>query len=149
MQDFRQLFEGVEDPRRSNAARRDLCEMPAVGLLCIMCGGEGCVDMSRFGQSKEEFLRQFMSPGHGIPSHDAFSDLFRALDPRVLQDALLKLVSCWVGNIGDAVAVDGKALRQSFRDAAARSPSRPSRAWFSARSGWIPSRTRPRLCRRS
>ena len=88
-----------------------------------MCGGEGCVDMARFGRSKLEFLLKFMKLEHGIPSHDAFSDLFNALDPGGLHDALLKLASGW-GELlkDDVIAVDGKALRRSFKDAASRSP---------------------------
>ena len=123
MREISQLFEGVEDPRRSNATRHDLCEMLMIGLLCVMCGGEGCVDMARFGRSKLEFLLKFMKLEHGIPSHDAFSDLFNALDPGGLHDALLKLASGW-GELlkDDVIAVDGKALRRSFKDAASRSP---------------------------
>ena len=82
MREFRQLFEEVEELRCSNATRHDLCEMPVIGLLCVVRGCEGCVYMSRFGQTKEEFLRQFMSRGHGIPRRDTVSDLFRALDPK-------------------------------------------------------------------
>ena len=33
-----------------------------------------------FGRSKPEFPRRFMTLEHGIPSRDAFSDLFNALD---------------------------------------------------------------------
>ena len=54
-----------------------------IALLSVLCGGEGCADMERFGRAKEPFLRRFMVLAHGIPSHDAFSDLFNALDPGV------------------------------------------------------------------
>jgi hypothetical protein len=81
--EFSHIFEGVEVPRRSNATRHDLHEMLMIGLLCVLCGGEGCSDMAR--RSKEPFLRKFMSLEHGIPSHDAFSDLFKALDGAVLR----------------------------------------------------------------
>ena len=123
MREINQIFEGVEGPRRSNATRRDLCKMPAIGMLGAARGGEGCVDMARFGRSKPEFPRRFMTLDHGIPSRDAFSDLFNALDPGGLRDALSELAS-GRGELlkDDAVAVDGKALRRSFSDAASRSP---------------------------
>ena len=63
-----------------------------------------------------------MALRHGIPSHDAFSDLSDALDPASLQTALLRLAQDWADALGDVVAVDGKALRRSFEDAAERSP---------------------------
>ena len=125
MREINQIFEEIEDPRRSNATRHDLFrEMLTIGLLCVMCGGEGCVDMARFGRSKLEFLLKFMKLEHGIPSHDAFSDLFNALDPGGLHDALLKLVS------GLGRAFERRCHRRrrqglsrsSFKDAASRSP---------------------------
>ena len=82
MEEFSGLFEGVEDLRRSNATRHDLHEMLMIALLSMLCGGEGCTDMERFGRAKESFLRDFMTLQHGVPSHDAFSNLFNALEPK-------------------------------------------------------------------
>ena len=56
MEDFSHIFEGVEDPRTSNATRHDLHEMLMIGLLSTMCGGEGCCDMALFGTTKEPFF---------------------------------------------------------------------------------------------
>ena len=123
MEEFSYLFEGVDDPRRSNATRHDLHEMLMIALLSALCGGEGCVDMETFGRAKERFLRGFMTLRHGIPSHDAFSNLFNALDPEGLQGMLSRLAGDWAERLGgDVVAIDGKALRRSFADAADRSP---------------------------
>jgi DDE family transposase len=105
MKEFSQLFEGVSDPRRSNAARHDLHEMLMIALLCVLCGGEGCHDMSLFGRSKERFLRRFMVLAHGIPSHDAFSDLFNALDPKSFQPVMLRLLGDFARNLGVLVEV--------------------------------------------
>ena len=55
MQEFSWLFEGVEDPRSSNATRHSLHEMLMIALLSTLCGGEGCADMERFGRAKEPF----------------------------------------------------------------------------------------------
>ena len=123
MEEFSHLFEGVADPRRSNATLHDLDEMLMIGLLSSLCGGEGCTDMERFGRAREKFLRSFMRLPHGIPSHDAFTNLFNALDPGGLQRAMLRLAEGWAAGLGgEVVAIDGKALRRSFADAASRSP---------------------------
>ena len=123
MEEFSGLFVGVKDPRRSNATRHDLHEMLMIALLSMLCGGECCTDMERFGRAKESFLRGFMTLRHGVPSHDAFSNLFNALEPRGLQRVLLRLVRGWAKRLeGDVVAIDGKALRRSFASATARSP---------------------------
>lgn len=126
MEEFSKLFEGVNDPRRSNATRHDLHEMLMIALLCVLCGGEGCHDMSLFGRSKERFLRRFMALKHGIPSHDAFSDLFNALDPKGFQQVMLRLLGDFARNLARGsdlvIAIDGKALRRSFDKASGKSP---------------------------
>ena len=112
MEEFVHIFEGVVDPRRSNATLHDLDEMLMIGLLSALCGGEGCADMERFGRAKEGFLRGFMRLAHGVPSHDAFTNLFNALDPGGLQRAMLRLAEGWAAGLGsEVVAIDGKALR--------------------------------------
>ena len=123
MEDFAPIFDGVEDPRTSNATRHNLHEMLMIALPCVTCGGQTCIDMELFGRSKEQFLRRFMTLEHGIPSHGAVSALFRVLDPDCLGRALLRLAADWAGQLGpDLVAIDGKTLRRSFEDAAKRAP---------------------------
>ncbi len=77
MLDFAPIFDGVEDDRTGNATRHNLHEMLMIALPCVICGGPTCTDMEPFGRSKEQFLRRFMTLEHGIPSHDAFTALFR------------------------------------------------------------------------
>ena len=97
--------------------------MLVIGLMTIICGGEGCTDMAVFGREKEEFLRQFLKLKHGIPSHDALSNLFRSIDPKGLQTALLCLVRGWQDYFSnDVIAIDGKALRRSFTATSKHSP---------------------------
>ena len=126
MEDFSDLFECFNDPRRSNATRHDLHEMLMIALLCVLCGGECCHDMSLFGRSKERFLRRFMTLKHGIPSHDAFSDLFNALDPKGFQQVMMRLLGDFARNLARGsdlvIAIDGKALRRSFAKASGKSP---------------------------
>ena len=52
MREFSTVFEGVGNPRRSNATRHSLHEMLMIALLSTLCGGEGCADMERFGRAK-------------------------------------------------------------------------------------------------
>ena len=128
MKELCELFQRVEDPRRSNATRHDLHEMLMIGLLSMLTGGRTCVDMGAFGRAWEPRLREFMKLGHGIPSHDAFSAP-RFREGRPVQGAVS------VG-VGHGVAAHGtglggcagrcggggrQALRRSFEDATQRS----------------------------
>ena len=94
-----------------------------LALLAMLTSGRTCVDMEDFGREREERLRQYLTLENGIPSHDTFSRLFRKLDPAGLQRALLRLAQDWADELGDVVAVDGKALRRSFETASERSPT--------------------------
>ena len=78
MEELKEVFEELEDPRTGNAKLHSLHEVTVIALCSILCGGETCADMALFGRSKRAFLQQFLVLEHGIPSHDTFSRVFRA-----------------------------------------------------------------------
>lgn len=114
-------FSDLPDPRGRNA-RHELDEILFIALCAVLCGAEDCSDMALFGQSKEPFLRRFLTLPHGIPSHDTFSRVFRHLDPDAFHDRFLDFMSCFAEQVEGVVAVDGKTLRRSYDRAAAQSP---------------------------
>lgn len=123
MEGFRNIFQGVEDPRKSNAKKHDLVEMLTIALLATLTGLSSCNSFALFARYKLEFLRKFMRLEGGPPSHDAFSDLFNALDPEQLAAALTEFAKAWLAALpDDQVAIDGKVLRRAFADASKRSP---------------------------
>ena len=130
MPNYSHVFEGITDPRRRNTIRHDLHEMLMIALLTVLSGGETCTDMAQFGREKKTFLRRFMTLKHGIPSHDAFSDLFNCLNPQELGQILARLSVDWSDRLkarlpdsaDDVSALDGKALRHSFSEATDRQP---------------------------
>jgi predicted transposase YbfD/YdcC len=129
MDGFRECFSGVEDPRSGNARRHDLQELLVIALCTVLCGGESCVDMADFAEEKEAFLREFLVLENGLPSHDTFSRVFRALEPaqfrRCFQDFMARFAETCQG----VIAIDGKVLRRSFDTASARSSLHMVSAW--------------------
>ena len=73
MDEVEDIFDELEDPRTGNAKRHPLHEIVLIALCTVLCGGETCADMALFGRSKRDFLREFLTLEHGIPSHDTFS----------------------------------------------------------------------------
>ena len=128
MEESHHIFEGVEDPGKSNATRHDPHGMPRIGLLSTMRGGEGCSDMALSGHTEREFPDSFMTPRHGIASHDAFRDPFDAVDPLKLRTVPRRLVEGFADRPGDVIAVDGKAPRRSRDRAGEKSAPHPARA---------------------
>ena len=88
MERFRTIFQGVGDPRKSNATKHNLIEMLVIALPATLSGNSTCSGFARYAEFKQEFLSGFMELKGGPPSHDSFSDLFNALDPEQLSAAM-------------------------------------------------------------
>jgi predicted transposase YbfD/YdcC len=129
MEGFHACFSGLDDSRTGNACRHDLHDLLLIALCTFLCGGETCVDMAEFAEAKEEFLRGFMGLAGGLPSHDTFSRLFRALDRDQFRDCFQAFMSRFAEACQGVVAIDGKVLRRSFDTASAKSPLHMVSAW--------------------
>ena len=57
MDGFREIFQGVEDPRKSNATKNDLTEILTIVLLAALTGKSSCSSSARFAKDNCEFLR--------------------------------------------------------------------------------------------
>lgn len=110
-----EVFQDLEDPRKSNATKHDFAEMLTLAVIAVICGHETCVDMESFSKAHRDFLRTFLKLSHDIPSHDAFSRLFRILDPEAFEGALLQLVDMFNRHLSDpANAIDKDSLVRKF-----------------------------------
>jgi predicted transposase YbfD/YdcC len=125
------LLEGLEDPRNGNAALHDFHELLMIALCCVLCGGQGAVDMALFAEAKEPFLRSFLTLANGLPSHDTFSRLFRNLDPDQFCDSFQRFMRQFSEQLQGVVAIDGKVLRRSFDRASGKSALHMVSAWGS------------------
>ena len=129
MDQFKTCWEGLDDPRTSNAKLHDLHELLFIALCTVLCGGQNAVDMAEFAVAKEPFLRGFLTLGHGLPSHDTFSRLFRQLDPEQFTEAFRRFMAAFATQCQGVIAIDGKVLRRSFDRASNRAPLHMVSAW--------------------
>ena len=160
MEGFRAIFQGVEDPRKSNATKHDLNEMLAIALLATLAGKSSCSSFARYAEFNCEFLSEFMELKGGPPCHDSFSDLFNGLDPKQLAAALTTFAKTLLAALpSDQAAIDGKVLKNAIMDASKKSSlhlvqadshrTRPRRSPASWRSWiWPGARRRPTRCTR-
>jgi predicted transposase YbfD/YdcC len=107
-------FSEVDDPRADNRWHV-LIEMIVIAICAAICGADGWSDVELFGHAKHDWLKQFLSLPHGIPSHDTFGRVFALLDAEQFQRCFMN----WVQAIhqvttGQVVAVDGKKLRRAY-----------------------------------
>jgi DDE_Tnp_1-associated len=54
-------WEGLEDPRGGIAALHEFHQLLMIALCCVLCGGQGAVDLAVFAETKEPFLRSFLT----------------------------------------------------------------------------------------
>src|SRR6476661_3787440 len=125
MPKFSKIFYGLPDPRAPNALH-ELLDILVIALAAVLCGAKCATDMELFGLAKEPLLRQFLRLEHGIPSHDTFSRVFRALDPEAFERAFRRFIAAFAKANGikltGVVAVDGKAVRGAYERGKSSTP---------------------------
>src|ERR1019366_2362246 len=131
LEQFGACWEGLEDPRSGNAALHEFHELLMIALCCVLCGGQGAVDMALFAEAKEPFLRSFLTLANGLPSHDTFSRLFRNLDPDQFRDSFQRFMAQFSEQLEGVVAIDGEVLRRSFDRASGKSALHMVSGWGS------------------
>ncbi|AOH83512.1 hypothetical protein AWL63_05555 [Sphingomonas panacis] len=134
MRGFREVFDVVPDPRRSNSSHA-LPDILLIAFAALLCGAETCVDIAEFGEAKRDCLGQFLKLDHGTPSHDTFSRVFRTLDPPSFEQAFQRFVSAFAATLerqgiaGPIIAIDGKSLRGAVDSARRTMPLHLVSAW--------------------
>jgi predicted transposase YbfD/YdcC len=110
---LKSYFAKLRDPRAANASY-PLLEILFVALAAVLCGAKSCTDMADFGRLRIDLLRQFVPLKNGVPSHDVFSDVFRALDPksfeRLFQNFVMAFAKFHGLDLSGVLAIDGKSL---------------------------------------
>jgi predicted transposase YbfD/YdcC len=125
-------FADVTDPRKAWNQDHRLSDILVMALCGIICGADSWVSVAAFAEAKLPWFRRFLELPNGAPSHDTFSRVFAALDPKQLQQAFLSWVQAvHVATNGEVVAIDGKVMRGSADKAWGRAAIRMVSAWAS------------------
>ncbi len=115
-------FDDLPDPRTGRHVTHKLHDLVVSAVRAVVCGADGWAQVVLWAESKAAWLATFLDLPGGIPSHDTFGRVFARLDP----DAFERCFTAWMGGVvelagGRLVAIDGKAVRRSFRRAWDRS----------------------------
>jgi DDE_Tnp_1-associated len=70
-----------------------LIDIVVIGLCAVICGAEGPTDMETYGETKAEWLKQFLEMPFGVPSHDTFGRVLSVIAPAEFERCLLKWVN--------------------------------------------------------
>lgn len=108
-------FGEIEDPRVERTRAHYLVDIIVIALFAIISGADSWVGIETYGNSKEEWLKQFLGLPNGIPSHDTFARVFARLDPEKLETEFRNWVQTVAGKLSaQVIAIDGKASRGSY-----------------------------------
>jgi predicted transposase YbfD/YdcC len=111
------VFDDLPDPRRETRNKlHALTDILTIAVCAVISGAEGWEQIAEYGRRKEAFFRRFLALRNGIPSHDTFYNVFRALDP----DAFARRFGEWMlaaceGTGLVPIAIDGKSARRATR----------------------------------
>jgi predicted transposase YbfD/YdcC len=127
-----QHFASLTDPRRGKLTH-PLINIVAIALCATIAGADDFVAIADWARQKQDWLGQFLDLSNGIPSHDRFNAVFRALKP----DQFDRCLVSWITElhkvvVGQVVPIDGKTMRQSFDKATGKSALHMVGAWATA-----------------
>ena len=74
-------FTGLEDPRETRRCEHRLVGILVVAVRAVIACAESWEDIELHGRSKQAWLKTFLAPPNGIPSHDTFRRGFMLIDP--------------------------------------------------------------------
>ncbi len=87
---FFSIFEDIEDPRNEKGKIYPLMDVIILALYGVLIGFEDFTNMSYYLKKHEEELTEKLELAAGVPSHDVFSALFRAIDVEAFMDCFVK-----------------------------------------------------------
>lgn len=129
---LQQHFGNLTDPRAVQLIDYPLEEIVLIAICAVIGGAEDWIAVAAFGRAKASWFRTFLKLAHGIPSHDTFGRVFRALDAAEFETYFLHWVHALSVQLpGQVIALDGKKLRRSHNRALGTEAIHMVSAWAS------------------
>ena len=112
-------FINMTEPRRTNKGNYEypLNEIIFLVISAVISGADSWTSIETFGNSKLDWLQQFLPYKNGIPSDDVLGKLFARLNSKEFTNCFTD----WINSIsnltkGEVIAIDGKTIRNSNDD---------------------------------
>jgi predicted transposase YbfD/YdcC len=89
-----------------------LIDIVMIAICATIANADGWEDIGLFGESKKEWLKQWLSLPNGIPSHDTFKRVFENIDGEIFHQCFMNWVQAVFSRTeGQVIAIDGKTVR--------------------------------------
>lgn len=131
-------FGDMPDPRVEGRCEHTLLDSVVIAIGAVLWGAEGWEDIEEFGESKADWLSEFLELPCGIPSQDTLRRVLSLLDATTFQARFTE----WVAGVftvkrGQVVAVDGKTVRGSQDESNGKRAIHLVSAWASESGLWL------------
>ena len=126
---FLSHFSTPRDPRQAAKVLYPLPEILLPLLRATIAGADDFVEISPWGDDRQDFLRRFLPFEHGIPSHDTLCDVIAAIGPELFKSCFLSWVAGLQTDVADVIAIDGKSSRRGHARSKGQLPLHIVSAW--------------------
>jgi len=104
-------FDRLPDPRREQTRRHRLSDIVTISICAVIAGADDFEAIAAYGRANESWFQSFLELPGGIPSHDSFWRVFRALDSKVFEHYFLE----WTASLrkilaAEEIAIGGKQV---------------------------------------
>jgi predicted transposase YbfD/YdcC len=117
----REFFKELKDPRSAVNRKHLLGDIIVICICAVVAGADGPLAIGMWAESKKEWLKTILELPHGVPSHDTIGRVLATLKPAAFQSCFEKWIAYLqsraevsLGKLTPRIAIDGKALCQSF-----------------------------------
>ena len=117
---MQEYFKEIEDTRHQSYVKHQLQDILVMIMCAVLCGLDELGAVMVYIQNKADFFAQNFGI-HEIPSKPTVSRVLRMIDGKQVAQTIIEIMREKIGESGDVIAVDGKAIRSTSKDGEAHS----------------------------
>ncbi len=112
---IKEKFAIIEDNRHSSYVEHSLTDILTIIMCAVLCGLDELADITTYAQSNAKFLKKKFNITK-IPSKATFSRILNMMDADKVASVIIEIMhDAAYCDLGDVIAVDGKAIRSTSK----------------------------------
>ena len=112
---MQEKFAVIEDPRQQGYVKHKLCDILTMVMCAIICGLDELGTVVTYIGNRAVFFKENFGIA-SVPSKATFSRVLRMIDGEKVAKIMVNIMKEQLGEQGDVLAVDGKAVRGTGKD---------------------------------
>ena len=129
MKNIREKFSVIDDQRHQSYVEHKLTDILIIIMCMVICGIDELCEIVKYAENKREFLQKEFGIDK-IPSKPTFSRVLNMIDGIKVANIIIEIMQENVENMGEIIAVDGKAIRSTTKKGKAHSALQILTAYF-------------------